>query len=519
MARQLGIHPSMSIAEARALLPALHILEHDPQEDLESLCWLADACQRFSPIVGLEALDKKLWMGRSLLEPQGLAIDASNLGILFGGETAMGTEVIEWFQQQGLLVSLAIADSLGAAWALANYGARHQISQRLLKYHETGVMEPLSPCVVSEDEAKVQVLGLPVEALRLDGETVHSLRRLGLRKVGDLLALPREGLATRLGSHLIHRIDQACLHHQEAIASLHMEPEFAIEQSIEYPTDHRETIEEILRRLTTTLCSRLAQRGRGALRVVSRLDLVQKPSLVMQLGLYRPVAEAKVLTPLLLGQLDQKWNSLPGKPSRRKQSSNVTSPNPTLQIHRVTLTATLVSELTWQQPDLFELDQVVHRESMAQLINVLSNRLGRRAVVAPQIHGDPQPELACNWRPLTGRRSDGKQQQTSRKFNRRPVAAEPRIGDPLRRPLSLVQPPSPIEILEHDSKGMPSCIRMNQLTYKIARSWGPERIETGWWRGPSQRRDYYRVETQDGAWLWLFRQINDGVWFLHGWFD
>ena len=36
---------------------------------------------------------------------------------------------------------------------------------------------------------------------------------------------------------------------------------------------------------------------------------------------------------------------------------------------------------------------------------------------------------------------------------------------------------------------------------------GPERIETLWWRGPSVRRDYYRVATESGRHLWMFRRL------------
>lgn len=55
--------------------------------------------------------------------------------------------------------------------------------------------------------------------------------------------------------------------------------------------------------------------------------------------------------------------------------------------------------------------------------------------------------------------------------------------------------------------------------HRIQRVWGPERIHTGWWRGRSARRDYYRVETAAGRWFWLFRQLTDGRWFLHGVFE
>jgi protein ImuB len=52
--------------------------------------------------------------------------------------------------------------------------------------------------------------------------------------------------------------------------------------------------------------------------------------------------------------------------------------------------------------------------------------------------------------------------------------------------------------------------------HQIAREWGVERIETGWWRRRRIARDYYRIETSEGRRFWLFQQLTDDRWFLHG---
>ncbi len=241
------------------------------------------------------------------------------------------------------------------------------------------------------------------------------------------------------------------------------------------------------------------ERNQGALRVVCRFDAVRSQPVVLQLGLFRATSEVTHLTSLLLGQLEQQWERA-------------------VEVDKVSLQATLTGALNWVQPDLFELDGVVHRDTVARLLDRLSCRLGRKAVVTPSLHRDPIPELACSWRPLTGRRVDGKPQATSRKLGR-PVQAEPQIEDPLRRPLALLQPPRPLEVVAIVPDGPPIQFRYQHQNVQVVRYWGPERIESGWWRGPSQRRDYYRVESFDGKWLWLFRRIDDGRWFLHGEFD
>jgi protein ImuB len=55
--------------------------------------------------------------------------------------------------------------------------------------------------------------------------------------------------------------------------------------------------------------------------------------------------------------------------------------------------------------------------------------------------------------------------------------------------------------------------------HRVQRYWGPERIETAWWRGESVRRDYYRVEIPTGQRYWLFRELRTWKWFLQGTFD
>jgi protein ImuB len=84
------------------------------------------------------------------------------------------------------------------------------------------------------------------------------------------------------------------------------------------------------------------------------------------------------------------------------------------------------------------------------------------------------------------------------------------------RPLRLFDPPRPIEVVGIALDGPPAKFFDRREAYRVARYFGPERIETGWWRGPSVRRDYYRVETTAGNRLWLFRQLQDQQWFLQG---
>lgn len=598
-ARSAGVRPQMRMSEASALTssrPGTAVYPFDLQEDLDGLCQLAEAAQRFSPIVGLEQLDKKIWCGRTLQQPESILLDVTGIGKLFGGEDSLAHEVCSWLSSQAYFGCVAIAGSVAAAWALANYALRNPAS---------GISVPVLPQPTSHDPNKdtaadqsaagngqatglrpaevvertnapdVQALqqpslqpppgryliadpgtdaqwtqDLPIAALRLQTETVTALRRLGINTIGQLQQLPRSGLASRLGEPLITRWDQVAGEKREPIIAQQIDPQWTLEQSIEHPTCEQATLKEIIRRLCYSLAERLARRGEGALRIVCRLDMLDSLPLVMQLGLFRPTNEAAHLEVLLAGQLEQHF--------RR----DITQP-----VHQISMQASLTAVMQWRQGDLFDEGDAANRQQIASLVDSLSARLGRKSVLSVKVSREAQPELAYTLEPMTGRRNDGTQQQAGRKLSSRLSTrrAEPSRADPLRRPSHLFHPPAAIEVrmvpkpvpkqpvpqqpvpqqpqhaqasaaaeqtvprpkevganapLEGDAE------RPQQLQFKYQGSWytavshrGPERLESGWWRGPSSRRDYYCTVTTDGSWWWLYRDMATNAWFLHGKFD
>ncbi len=133
LARAHRIYPGMSISEATALLPTVRLLEFDPQEDLAGLLELAYEAWQFSPIVGLEKLDAQIWAGRSQHQPQAFFLEANGLTHLFDGPESMLLMIDDWLCSKGYVACLAMAPSIGSAWALANYGHRTQATQRLLQ--------------------------------------------------------------------------------------------------------------------------------------------------------------------------------------------------------------------------------------------------------------------------------------------------------------------------------------------------------------------------------------------------
>lgn len=524
----------MPLSQADALCPEADVLEHDPNADVEAICALAEAAQRFSPIVGIESVDPELWSGRSLHQPQGLFLNVTGIVPLFGGDLAMAHMVSQWMIDQGYLASIAIANSVGAAWALANYAKRNQIASHLLAV-ESGLV-PLDSnrfvTVVEGGKTPGETFfHLSIDALRLEIATVTKLRRLGIRSIGQLVELPRAGLATRFGPRLLQRLDQTLSGVQETIPTLHASPDLVCEHELEHPTSDTEAIREVLSDCVVRLTKSLERMGHGALRVVCRLDMERHSiaidmdqadrrvtSTVIQLGLFQPSHNVEHIMWLLRGQLDN--------------ISDAQSPD--LLVKVISVQATLTAPVTWQQNNLFDAHTNKHRDEIARLIDGLSSRMGRNAVVAPSLTRDPQPELAYSWRPLTGLRRDGQVQETKRKLSKAPkrdYASErsvaPEASDFLRRPSHLVHPPRKIEVFYEprlSSDESASSVRIDKIRYggqtvPVIECVGPERIESGWWHGKTQRRDYYRVVLDNGSWLWVFQDRGSREWNLHGEFD
>jgi protein ImuB len=173
---------------------------------------------------------------------------------------------------------------------------------------------------------------------------------------------------------------------------------------------------------------------------------------------------------------------------------------------------TAAAPLDDSQTDLFDDQRAVGALELSALIDQLSNRLGREVVTSPMLVADAQPEHACRFEPAISSHPD-KDKETAIYLA---ASCENRR---LNRPVRLYLEPVPIPAVSIVPGGPPVQFRRAGVEYRVACSWGPERIETGWWRGQDVHRDYYIVETTIGARFWIFRCRDDARWFLHGCFD
>ncbi len=467
-------HPAVS-CQKRPLLVA-----HDLVADRAALVELALWCERFSPAVAIELGER----------PDGLALDVRGLGPLFGGESALAERVVNEFRQRGLEVRVAVADTPGAAWAAARFLAGGQ-------------------AIIPPGCSLAALAPLPIAALRLPEETVELLVAVGVQTIGQLAALPRASLSARFGPQLIERLDWATGEAAELLVPHRAAPEFSAEWAFETPIDSAEAIEQVLEELIRRVSRRLAERDEGALGFVCRVDCADHSRLALPVGLFRPSAAAKHLGELL----KLRWESV-----------RLAAPISTLSIE-----VTAVAGLPHEQQEFFTPNR--RRDAsrhLASLVERLSSRLGREAVVQPVLLPDAQPEYASVDLPWTDpshgakRKEGGKKARQGRSRTTKLPQLVRRGAPPGIRPIWLAEPPIALSVISIVPAGPPAQIHFDGADHRVVRAWGPERIETGWWRAAQRsgqagaRRDYYRVETASGRRFWLFRRLGDARWFLHG---
>lgn len=434
-----------------------HFSEHEPERDQESLEQLAVWCEQFSPIVGLE----------QETPPSSLLLDITGLAPIFGGEPRLVDLITKAFAQRQYHVRIGIGDTVGAAWAIAHYGHASHYEQDLLD--------------------------LPVEALRIEPATLDTLRQLGILTVAQLLQLPRKAVATRLGEALICRLDQLLGQHPEIIIAHRAAPEFEVEWLLEHPTNRRNAVEKILEHLSLQLARILSKHDHAVVQVEAVLH-GSKHTRRLTVSLFEPTSNAQHLFDLL-----------------KLQSETVQFQEP---LQRVQLIATATvriqggQQLLWDDLDAYT-GRAQQRE-IGALVDRLSSRLGKESVFGICAQAGALPEKA--YRP--------KLLSSTLKQRNSPTANTLKAP---HRPLWLHDPPQPLRIQPTNSRDArhlpPTSFEFEQQLHRVLHHWGPERIETGWWRGRTVRRDYYRVETTNGSRFWLFRQLHDGAWFLHGCFE
>ena len=510
----------MSLADARALLPTLTVEPAEPLTDHRALSALADWCGLYTPWA---AVDRETGYSGEFGGGAGLWLDASGCAHLFGGEKVMLEDLVGRLEKLGFSsASAAVAETAGAAWAIARFAG-----EMITLVPEGAVATALAP--------------LPVHGLRLPADIVAALWRIGLRRIGDLLTLPRAPLAVRFGEALLRRLDQATGRLDEPLSPRRPTPAFRARLAFAEALGRRDDVAAALDYLLVDICARLEAAHNGARR--------------LELAAFRTdgtVARAAVGT--------SRPTRTPGH-LRRLFGEKLDSLDPGFGIEVMTLGALVVNPLPPAQPRIGLDTEAARAESLAQLFDRLGNRLGGNAVVRLAPHPSHIPERACREIPammgFAAPPSPARSRSHPLPSRERvlvpattfPLPSREREGPAQRegegqtandeddhcsrqaRPVNLLVSPEPIEVVAPVPDGPPALFRWRRTRYLIARAEGPERIGPEWWlangghgaEALSRIRDYYRVEDNDGLRFWIYREgffrpDRPPRWYLHGMF-
>jgi len=446
-----GIVQGMVVADAKALLPELKLFHYKPGAEEKLLTGLALWCLRFTPVVAADL-------------PDGILLDISGCPHLWGGEQPYLDTITGKLSAGGYQVRAAIADTVGAAWAVARFGAECSI---VAPGQQAAALDPLPPA-----------------ALRLELPVLERLQKLGFARIGSFINMPATVLRRRFGQELLTRMAQALGHLQEQPVPLQPATVFRVQLPCTEPVHTRVAIDMALETLLQQLCNDLQKAGRGLRTAVFKIDTVDGRSQQIFIGTNRPVRN----TNHLLKLFEPRINGI----------------EPGMGIEVFVLEAPVVEKLMGRQEAIWNiLGGADTGTELAGLLDRIAGRMGAAAIkrYLPAEHYWPERSVvpgelfekaATNWR------SD------------RP------------RPVYLLPKPAPVTVAAPVPDYPPMLFRYLGKVHNITKADGPERIEQEWWLEQHQVRDYYVVEDEEGARYWLFRSGHYGEekpqWFLHGFF-
>lgn len=463
-ARALGLVPGMTLATARALQPMLHVHEANPDADRALLESLADAAERYTPLVGTHGDDT-------------LLLDITGAAHLYGGEEGLLADAQTRIQTRGFHVRAAIAGNPVTARAAALYGLARMIAP-------------------GRDADCVQ--DLPIAALDLDSGRRASLERLGLKRIGDCLARPRAPLAERFGRDFMARLDAITGRVETPLSPRRTWPACIVERRFAEPIGHEDDIRRSLLTLAADLKRSLEKRGQGARRLELAFFRADGTTRMIMIETGRPVRDPAMMLRLFREKIDGLSDPL----------------DPGFGFDALRLSARQVEDYAETSISLDAQDD--YEAELAALIDRLSARFGTQKVQRLAAINSHAPTRASRLIPA--------HQASALALDFSTFA--PLESETPARPIRLMEPPERIEVLAEVPDGPPIRFRWRRVLHAVIRADGPERIAPEWWRTPegTATRDYYRVEDDHGRRFWLYR---DGLyeretgaprWFLHGLF-
>jgi len=426
--------------DANALWYAVEFPGLDPEARV--LPRLALHAFEFTPLVSLEP-------------PQALLLELRGSVRLFGSLDRLRDAIDATWRRLALQARSAVAPSTLAALWLARSGGCTRLDAA-----------PALPGALAP---------LPLAVSGWDAQTLSTLRAMGVQRVGELLRLPRAGLARRFGPGLLRDLDIAL--GRVPAPRRRFVPRERFRERCDFEREV-ETLEELLELLAPILgrCAHfLRTRQAGVRSLELRLRHRERAPSRLRFGLASITSERTRL-------LDTVRHTL--------SRGTLAAPARGLELRSGPLEPLSAASL-----DVFRLSRTGRGDTAPQLIERLRARLGERSVYGVRLRDEHRPEQA--WRREAVLEVD-------RPARLEGGAAAARLQ--ASRPLWLLEEPQALV-----AQGPPRS-RRGRLVLEE----GPERIESGWWEGADVARDYYCAREPGGARLWVFKALDTGAWFVHG---
>ncbi|WP_084646392.1 Y-family DNA polymerase [Devosia insulae] len=503
-AAKANLISGQNLSDARALVPDLEVREIDRAYLEQVFADFADWHSNASPIVAVH----------TAAAPYGdLVLDITGVAHLFGDEQKMLEVLVNRLRALGFTVSGAIADTVGAAWALAHFSSGR---------------------IVPRGETEAALASLPIVGLRLEEAQVSGLNQMGLKTIGQLYGRDRRALQARFGETLILRLDQALGRIEERITPRLPIAEYYAERRFAEPIGYMDDVLMTARDLAIQLGLRLEAEGLGAQTFHLLLYRVDHKVMNLTINAGRATRDPNHIAQLFVHR------------SERLEGEYDAG----FGIDMIRLAASSLAEVQSTQLGAFEVQDGA--QDLDRLYDRMTSRLGPLALTRSKFVNTHIPERATKLEPVIAQTEDD------------PEA----LPDPeLRRPLRLLPNPEPINVMAEVPHGPPMRIIWRRIAYRILKASGPERIEAEWWRsgknlevlerperGSKRRdprddpktdtqkprepehvsalaafdplttvRDYYIIEDDGGRRFWIFRIGLYGAaeaprWFLHGFF-
>ncbi len=275
----------------------VHELPYSPADDAAELESLAEWAMSFSPLVAADP-------------PGGLLLDIAGVEHLFGGEAALLAKLDAGLREFGLSPRIAVAPTLGAAWAMARFSAQRIVHSSQCTVHRRKETLSAPHCALCTEHCALDPLHdvlrpLPIAGLRLEASYVASLREVGIERIGQLLDISRRDLGLRFGPVLLRRLDQALGDVEETLESVRLRETPMVQRIFDGPVVDVETIRRTSRELLDSLLSRLASQGLGALQISLEFLRIDAAARSIELQLTHPSASVAHLWALLSPRLER----------------------------------------------------------------------------------------------------------------------------------------------------------------------------------------------------------------------